>query len=214
MSERQDKTAAADIPTALRIDLNTLTGPGPHAVECVLGPEWMSSCLTEMDVRVDEPGAVRVVITEQGDGTVLLRGDLEARYMVPCARCLGDANVEATTDILVTFVPEGREFGFDAHKDDQGEGVRLTAEALDQLTYRGSTLDLADLVSEQLVLAYPIRALCKLGEDCRGLCTQCGYNHNEGDGSSECPQCGHRRIGAVDADPDWKRKLAKLRDKA
>jgi uncharacterized protein len=156
-----------------------------------------------------------VVLTEQGDGTVLVRGDLEASYQVPCARCLAPADVDASSDLLVTFVPEGKQFGWGSSEAQRGDGLQLTSDALDELTYAHGVLELADMVSEQLMLAYPMRALCSRGEGCRGLCTQCGYDLNEGSDEAPgaaCPSCGHSSEGPSDASPEWKQKLAKLRD--
>lgn len=212
MSRRGDHAGSGEIPAELRIDLKALDGPGPHAIECALTAAWMAESLGELETTVDTAGAVRVVLTEQGDGTVIVRGDMEAAYFVPCARCLAPAAVEASADLLLTFVPEGRQFGWNSPEASRGEGLKLTADALEELTYKNGIVDLADLVGEQLALAYPIRALCSRGEACRGLCTQCGHELNAVPPDvSACPACGHRSVGATDATPEWKKKLAKLR---
>ena len=44
--------------------------------------------------------------------------------------------------------------------------------------YRDETIDLGDLVREQLYLALPMKPLC--AEACKGLCPQCGTNLNRG----------------------------------
>jgi len=47
----------------------------------------------------------------------------------------------------------------------------------------GFRLDIAELVTKELVLASPIKSLCR--DDCKGLCLYCGKNLNDG-------QCGCR----------------------
>ncbi len=60
------------------------------------------------------------------------------------------------------------------------------------------TLDLTEAVRQYIVMAIPMKALCK--EDCSGLCPTCGKNLNEG--KCDCPK--------DDTDPRWS-KLAKLK---
>lgn len=53
-------------------------------------------------------------------------------------------------------------------------------ESLDLTEYQGilqnDTLDLTELIRENILIAIPIKALCD--EDCKGLCTVCGVNMN------------------------------------
>jgi uncharacterized protein len=42
--------------------------------------------------------------------------------------------------------------------------------------YRDGRIDLSHMVVEQIVLALPMKPLCK--PDCRGLCALCGANRN------------------------------------
>ena len=44
--------------------------------------------------------------------------------------------------------------------------------------YDGDRLDLGEVVREQVLLALPLKPLCR--EDCRGLCPRCGQNRNLG----------------------------------
>ena len=60
------------------------------------------------------------------------------------------------------------------------------------------TLDLTEAVRQYILMAIPIKALCK--KDCSGLCPTCGKNLNEG--QCACPK--------DDIDPRWS-KLAELK---
>ncbi len=42
--------------------------------------------------------------------------------------------------------------------------------------YEGESLELAEVVREQILLWLPMRWICQ--EDCRGICSQCGANLN------------------------------------
>jgi uncharacterized protein len=42
--------------------------------------------------------------------------------------------------------------------------------------YEGDTVDLGEVVREQLFLTLPMKRLCR--EDCQGLCPTCGRNRN------------------------------------
>ena len=43
-------------------------------------------------------------------------------------------------------------------------------------TFTGDELDIGEVVREALVMAEPLKALCR--EDCLGICQQCGVNRN------------------------------------
>ncbi|MFH0772581.1 MAG: DUF177 domain-containing protein [Candidatus Omnitrophota bacterium] len=45
------------------------------------------------------------------------------------------------------------------------------------------SLDITDDIRQEIILEYPLKSLCKT--DCKGLCSVCGKNLNEGD-------CGHK----------------------
>jgi uncharacterized protein len=76
-----------------------------------------------------------------------------------CNRCLTDF----TQDISVPFSETFREEGDDADPD--------------ALSFYGDEIDIAESVREALVIAEPLKALCR--EDCLGICPVCGVNRNE-----------------------------------
>ncbi|HYU46996.1 MAG TPA: DUF177 domain-containing protein, partial [Terriglobales bacterium] len=65
---------------------------------------------------------------------------------------------------------------------------------------QGESLLLEDALREQVLLALPLKMVCR--EDCKGLCPHCGKNLNE----SQC-SCAER----LD-DPRWA-ALKEIRDK-
>ena len=52
--------------------------------------------------------------------------------------------------------------------------------------YQGETIDVDDLVREQIELALPMAHLCS--EECNGLCPNCGANLNHGECTCEKDQ--------------------------
>jgi uncharacterized protein len=146
-----------------------------------------------------------------------LRAEFNCLIGVACARCLGDAELDSGGQLCLTYVPEGKQFG--ATGDDGEDGLELTPDALDEMTYRGRKLDLADTIREQLLLAIPMKPLCLRGEDCRGLCGRCGKDLNEVDpDAANCPKCGRALVeGAEDIESDepkapsaWQAALSKF----
>ncbi|KIG18201.1 hypothetical protein DB30_01705 [Enhygromyxa salina] len=224
----QDGQPAAGV-AALRIDLEQLE-LGPQPLEAQIPAAWIASVLAETDAIVSETdggGIARLELMLQTDRTLLVRGQLELRYLVPCARCLEPAPVDVggeLGDLCVTFVPADRvrswaEFSGEPGQEDEIEPLETSE--LDEIGYQGTTVDLCALVSEQLLLAYPMRALCSRGEACRGLCMRCGTELNstvsDSEAAASCPKCGLRLLpdgsAADDETPDspWKRALAKVK---
>ena len=65
------------------------------------------------------------------------------------------------------------------------EEAELDEADLETDYYPGEGLDLRPLLAEQVLLDLPMKPLC--GEDCRGLCAQCGANRNLEDCDCEPP---------------------------
>lgn len=208
---------------ALKVELDELE-EGVHPLAVELPQPWVAEILAETDAIARSGGAVRLELTLQTDRTLLVRGHIELVYGVPCARCLEPAEVDVgaeTDELCVTFVPAERLRvwadvpGGGESADDEIEP--LEAGELDEIGYHGSTVDLRKLISEQILLAYPMRILCSRGEACLGLCMRCGADLNkavpEGAPPPErCPNCNVRLDGADDegAETPWKRALSKL----
>jgi len=58
------------------------------------------------------------------------------------------------------------------------EEVELSSEDLDVVFFDDATLPLEDIAREQVLIALPMKPLCR--EDCRGLCPSCGTDLNAG----------------------------------
>ncbi len=106
-------------------------------------------------------------------------GDFEAA----CARCLEPVAQHLEKDFDLIFRPLG--------SDRRGEEVSISEAETEIGYYQGEGLELADAVKEQVLLAAPVKVVCR--ESCKGFCALCGKNLNEG--ACEC--------SPVVADPRW-----------
>jgi uncharacterized protein len=99
---------------------------------------------------------------------VRIAGDLTARIQVACARCLEPIvqNVTRKFDLLY------RPLGVDAGREE----MSVTAAEAEVGYYQGEGVLLDDVLREQVLLALPLKAICR--ENCKGLCPHCGRNLN------------------------------------
>lgn len=101
---------------------------------------------------------------------VYFQGCIHGVVIMPCSRCLTPSRTEFSAATQVVFLPPS----FDTSS--AAEGGQNLADELDLYLHDGSVLDLRPLVREQVVLSFPIQALCR--PDCAGLCHVCGRNLN------------------------------------
>ena len=125
-------------------------------------------------------------------GEVEVRGSLDTSVELPCDRCVAPVVFPVNVDFKA-------ELGFADANAVGAEATELQDADMDFSTVEGDAVDLDEIVREQILLALPTRQLC--GEDCKGLCVNCGSNLNERD-------CG---CGSQATDPRWS-ALAALKD--
>ena len=95
-------------------------------------------------------------------------GDFATRVELSCARCLEPVirDLAKTFDLL--YRPQGVDAGH--------EELTVTDAEAEIGYYTGNGLLLEDVLREQVLLAVPLKAICR--EECRGICPQCGKNRN------------------------------------
>jgi uncharacterized metal-binding protein YceD (DUF177 family) len=222
--EDADQGGGDDAPIVLEqlsIDLDDLRrrGPGPYRLQADLPTAWAAEVLRETDAEAGAAGQADLELAIQGDGTVLLRGAISLVFSVPCARCLAPAVVDAGGELCLTAVPAARlrrEIEAASRASADPEGLEIGSEDLDQVGYEGHRIDLGQILGEQALLAYPIRALCGAGEACEGLCSVCGANVADvRAGRTHCDTCGGdperaKSASGHEANDAWKDALRKL----
>jgi uncharacterized protein len=163
----------------MRIELDKLEGNSGNFAHVYEPAELI---LDEEQVRLLEPLEVRGRVNRRSH-EVQLRGTVRARAEVDCDRCLQSVEVPVETSFDVKYIS--------ADDYRATETVELQEEDLSVAVFEDATIDIDELVREQVLLALPTRALCS--EECKGLCPVCGANKN----SRPCA-CETREI-----DPRW-----------
>lgn len=164
----------------MRIDVDKLLKAG-NTFAHVYEPEEI--VLDEEHARLTAPPEINGRVS-QNNHEVRLRGKITARAEVDCDRCLKSVEVPVESEFDVAYVPS------DDYRS--SEAAELQEEDLSLSVFDGETIDIDELVREQILLALPNRALC--GEDCKGICPTCGADQN----INQC-DCQTKEI-----DPRWK----------
>jgi len=123
------------------------------------------------------------------DRSILAKGTLHTEVEVTCSRCLSLFSCPLTLNIEEEYFPmvDVVSGAFLPVPDEPG------CFTIDE----HHTLDLTEAICQYALLAIPMKPLC--GEDCAGLCPNCGHNLNHG--PCDCPPQG--------MDPRWS-ELSKL----
>jgi uncharacterized protein len=99
---------------------------------------------------------------------IRVRGHLATRLEAPCDRCLGAVEIPIERDVDLFYRP--------MQEIAREEEVEISPDELDVSFYEGDGIALADVVTEQVILAVPMKVICHA--DCKGLCPVCGANRN------------------------------------
>lgn len=135
------------------------------------------------DFKVVGPSEVVGTVRRDRGTTAVLLAKVTSAMEVVCGRCLEPYVVPVAADVETRFVPPA-EFAKVTAETAARDGALKRGEIesdvehhdLGLAEYRGETIDLGEVVREQLYLALPMKPLCT--EDCKGLCPVCGANRN------------------------------------
>jgi uncharacterized protein len=132
----------------------------------------------------DFTGRVRTSVTADRVGEMVeIRGHAQAVARQCCGRCLAEFDAVVETDFELTYA-----------RRSEGPGaadLRRPDPAADDgiIYFHGDEIDLTAGVQEHLILALPLRPLCR--ESCKGLCARCGADLNPGPcGCADAPDNG------------------------
>jgi len=135
-------------------------------------------CRLTRDVKVC--GTLEKVARE-----VYCDGLVETELEVTCSRCLENFRAPVKSKMSAHFVPES------SHAPEKPE-VELHAGDIDVEYYEGDTVDLTQVVHDQILLTLPASSQCR--QDCRGLCPHCGTNLNLGECGCREEESGDPRL--------------------
>ena len=119
-----------------------------------------------------------------------IEGQINTRVRLACGRCLKKFETPLNPHFALTYT----HLTEDLQADTAQEEIELRAEEMGLIYFEGETIDLQDGIQEQIVMAFPLRALCR--EDCKGLCAQCGHDLNDGVCNCE-PQPSNGKFAAL-----------------
>jgi uncharacterized protein len=114
--------------------------------------------------KVLENGPIVLTLSNQGKGKMRMTGEGSLSFRAKCDRCL--TRVDVTVRICID-------------ESIGTEQIENPADADDYPYLNGYQLDTEILISNEILINWPGKILCK--EDCKGICTKCGKDLNQGD---------------------------------
>jgi uncharacterized protein len=132
-----------------------------------LGPEIMQNG------NLTASGRAQLVREQHGRhesiNDIRVAGEFSTKVELLCARCLEPIARDVAKKFDLLYRPQGADAG-------KAE-LSVTAAEAEVSYYQGDELLLEDVLREQVLLALPLKAICR--EDCKGLCPHCGKNLNQ-----------------------------------
>ena len=136
-----------------------------------------SFVLKKDQLEIDQGGlSVKVDITVNGslnriDDDVYLKGAVMTSVVASCSRCLDTLSYPVDSDLKSHFVRSN-------DRSISKRDVELHASDIDAEVYENQQIDLTQSIRDSILLAVPVICLCE--KNCKGICSQCGKNLNQG----------------------------------
>ena len=147
------------------------------------------------DFRQTDPLEVRAT-AEMVDSQIRISGELHTRVEIACARCLEPVIEEVSRDFDLYYRP--------MQSISREEEVRLKLDDTEIAFFEGDGLFLTDVLAEQVLLAIPMKIICR--SDCKGLCPHCGANLNSDECRCESHPGDSRMAPLARLKQDWFKK--------
>lgn len=145
----------------------------------------IESSSLDLDERFNDDIDLDVVL-DKTSTQILLKTEIDTNGNFECDRCLTHFSHHIHTAYTLMYLYQAQDFAL------ENEIQIINKDTV--------YIDITDDVRQYILLAIPIKLLCK--EDCKGLCPRCGKNLNEGNCNCE--------IDTID--PRWE-ALSKLMKK-
>ena len=128
--------------------------------------EYFQSSLGCFQVSRKESCHIKVEHVNESGTKLVITGQADVTLNIPCDRCLKEVEVPFSLD-------------FEKHVNLEAEDDKES----DETNYiDGYNLDVDKLLYNEILIGWPMKVLCS--EDCKGICSVCGQNLNEG--SCDC----------------------------
>jgi DUF177 domain-containing protein len=135
----------------------------------VVSKTYASGDLNFRGAEFQQAGPLHVdAVAELAGPDFRVRGSLKTRLSACCDRCLAPMEFPVERAFELFYRPMAsiaREEEIEVPKDELGVGF-----------FSGDGIELADIVTEQVILSVPMKKVCR--EECRGLCPVCGADRN------------------------------------
>jgi uncharacterized protein len=163
----------------MRIELENLEG-GRSDFARVYQPEE----LNPVDERVNLSAPVEVKGRVRREGQqIVVGGHVETCAQLECDRCLKPVELPVSADFELEYIT-GADY-------ESSSAAALSEEEMSVSVFDGDSIDVDEILKEQILLAVPARTLCRV--DCKGICPECGLDLNTG-------ECG---CTPNEIDPRW-----------
>jgi uncharacterized protein len=136
------------------------------------------------EVRQVEPMEIAGAAELLGD-EIHITGSLNTAVETTCDRCLETSQRPMELEFDLFYRP----MKTIAHEEE----IEIKPSEMEIGFYEGGGLELDDVLREQVLLALPMKRVCR--EDCKGLCPQCGKNLNQGPCSCKTEKIDARLAG-------------------
>lgn len=150
------------------VDLQKVPAEG-QVLDFVVGPSSLTLDIPE--IRLIRDVAVEGRLSRIDRDAYRVRGRVSTDLRLSCVRCLEPFEMRIDEAVDLTYLPASQNVAPEGEED-----RALDEEELDVAFYRDDEIDIAHMVMEQIVLALPMKPVCR--ENCQGLCPECGSNRN------------------------------------
>ena len=147
------------------LDLSCVLSEQHTRIEQNVPAEMEEFVLGEQHFPILRKSPLSITVEYVEERKLQIKGKAEFLFSVPCDRCL----TPVETPVAVNFARQ-------ISLDDQEEPNYID----------GYTLDVDQMVCNEILIGCPTKILC--GEDCKGICSVCGQNLNEG--TCDCEDTG------------------------
>ena len=159
------------------IDLSEVLSEPHKSIDEVVGTEMKEVKVNGSRFPVSRTQPVHIHVEYAGEKKLHISCETSLTVIIPCDRCLTDV----PTDFTLSFEKQVNT----ALADGEDDGESDEANYID-----GYHLDVEQLLYNEILVGWPMKVLCS--EDCKGICSVCGQNLNEGSCDCEDTSLDHR----------------------
>ena len=135
----------------------------------VVSKTYASGALDYHGAEFQQVAPLKVdAVAELVGAEIRIRGHLGTRLEASCDRCLGRVGIPVERDFDLFYRP--------LQAIAREEEIKIPADELEVGFFSGDGIELAEVVTEQVILSVPMKVVCRA--ECQGLCPVCGAKRN------------------------------------